>query len=81
VATLREDLERVRPERFSGLKIHAAQQVGEARVRAQRIECWIDFNTSKTHSKRSHDRAMGRNAASNIQNRDPAMSDTYNHLH
>jgi Lhr-like helicase len=29
-----------RPERFSGLDVHAAQQIGEARVRAQRIELY-----------------------------------------
>jgi hypothetical protein len=37
LATLREDLESGRPERFSGLEVHAAQQVLEARVGAQKI--------------------------------------------
>src|ERR1700758_5773837 len=27
-----------------GLQIHAAQEVGEARVRAQRVESWVRFN-------------------------------------
>ena len=29
---------------FSGLQVHAAEQVLEARVRAQRIVDWIHFN-------------------------------------
>jgi hypothetical protein len=32
--------------RFSGLQVHAAQEVGEAGVRAKRIEDWVHFNHS-----------------------------------
>ena len=40
--------------RFSGLQVDPAEKIGEARVRAQRIEHWIHFNAAKhTDSNRT----------------------------